>query len=120
MAGDSVDVQIVGTGFEIGANVELANGAGKQPNVSNMQVVDDNNITATTSTSSGGPPRDRTWAVNRLFTDGVEAHPFKEWPRSDTGVRRDFINPVCGSIGQKFFDETSSDAAESIHSTRYC
>ncbi len=61
--GGSVNVVISGGGFESGANVELLNGEGKQPTVSNINVVDTSTITATISTRNGGPPRDRFWDV---------------------------------------------------------
>lgn len=70
-AGSSVDVTITGSGFESGADVALENGSGPTPSVSNTTVVDGTEITATISTSSGGPPRDRVWDVRVTNPDGM-------------------------------------------------
>ncbi len=71
--GGSVDVIIRGTGFENGANVELAGGEGPQPRVSNVVVVDSTTITATIITKDGGPRRDRLWDVVVTNMDGMSA-----------------------------------------------
>ena len=70
-AGSSVDVTITGSGFEGGATVALENGNGPTPSVSNTTVVDGTEITATISTKSGGPKRDRLWDVRVTNPDGT-------------------------------------------------
>lgn len=70
-AGSSVDVTITGSGFESGADVVLENGQGPTPSVSNTAVVDATEITATISTKSGGPNRDRVWDVRVTNPDGT-------------------------------------------------
>ena len=70
-AGSSVDVTITGSGFEGGATVALENGNGPAPTVSNTTVVDGTEITATISTKSGGPKRDRLWDVRVTNPDGT-------------------------------------------------
>jgi hypothetical protein len=70
-AGQSVNVTITGTGFASGATVALQNGSGPTPQVSNVVVVDSNTITATISTSSAGPPRNRIWDVRVTNPDST-------------------------------------------------
>lgn len=72
-AGQSVNVTISGTGFAAGASVTLENGSGPGPTVSNVVVVDANTITATISTKSGGPPRNRVWDVRVTHPDNATA-----------------------------------------------
>lgn len=72
-AGSSVDVTITGSGFESGADVSLENGSGPTPSTSNVTVVDATEISATISTRSGGPPRDRVWDVRVTNPDGTSA-----------------------------------------------
>jgi thermitase len=71
VAGDSVDVTITGTGFADGATVTLENGSGPTPTVSNVVFGDANRITATISTRSNGPPRNRAWDVRVTNPDGT-------------------------------------------------
>jgi serine protease AprX len=62
--GESVPVTITGSGFQEGASVSLEDGEGPTPKVSNAVVsVNSGTITATISTKSGGPPRNRYWDV---------------------------------------------------------
>jgi PKD repeat protein len=70
-AGSSVDVTITRSGFESGTDVALENGSGPTPSVSNTTVVDGTEITATISTKSGGPPRNRVWDVRVTNPDGT-------------------------------------------------
>jgi len=67
--GQSVPVTISGNGFASGASVTLSNGSGPTPSVSNVQVIDDNTITATITAKSGGPPRDTLWNVTVTNVD---------------------------------------------------
>jgi PKD repeat protein len=68
-AGTTIDVTISGTGFVDGADVTFENGSGPAPTASNV-VVDANNLTATVTAKSGGPPRDRVWDVRVTNPDG--------------------------------------------------
>ena len=68
--GGSVDVTISGSGFVTGASVSLSGGKGPTPSVSNVVVVDGDTITATITTKTGGPPRDRSWDVTVTSPDG--------------------------------------------------
>jgi len=84
VAGGSVDVTILGSGFQQGASVSLEGGAGPTPKVSNVVVLDSKTITATISTKSGGPPRDRLWDVRVTNPDmsiGVLENGFTVTPK---------------------------------------
>lgn len=70
-AGSTVDVTITGSGFEDGADVALEDGSGPTPDVSNVNVIDDTEITATITAKSGGPNRDRVWDVHVTNPDGT-------------------------------------------------
>jgi hypothetical protein len=70
----TVTVTISGTGFAAGATVDLQNGEGTEPQVSNVQVVDSTTITATlTIGKTSGPRRDRPWDVAVINPDGTSA-----------------------------------------------
>ncbi len=73
-AGDpAVDVTVTGAGFEAGASLKLVNGSGPQLSVSNVVVVNSTTITATISSGSGGPKRDRVWDVQITNPDASSA-----------------------------------------------
>jgi N-acetylmuramoyl-L-alanine amidase len=69
-AGASIDATITGSGFAVGAEVAMENGAGPAPTVSNVVVVDGNMITALITAKDGGPPRNRVWDVRVTNPDG--------------------------------------------------
>lgn len=60
-AGSVRAVTITGIGFAEGMNVALVSGSGPSPHVSDVNVQDENTITATLTAKSGGPPRARIW-----------------------------------------------------------
>ncbi len=62
-ANSSVDVTVTGTGFAPGALLELRNGDGAAPTVSNVAVVDAGKITATVTVPKGGKPGSYPWDV---------------------------------------------------------
>ena len=68
-SGTTIDVTITGTGFVDGAEVTFEGGAGPNLTVSNVVVVDANTITATITTKSGGPSKDRVWDVRVTNSD---------------------------------------------------
>lgn len=70
LAGTSMDVTIIGSGFVAGAELILENGSGPTPAVANVVVVDSNTITAGITAKSGGPPRNRIWDVRVTNSDG--------------------------------------------------
>jgi serine protease len=82
-AGGSTSVTISGSGFQSGATVLLEGSGGPTPQVSGVVVVDSATITATISTRSGGPPRDRYWdlritnpdAGTAVLENGFIVHP---------------------------------------------
>jgi len=71
-AGYTVSVTISGSGFTDGASVTFENGAGPAPEASNI-FVDANEITASVTAKSGGPPRNRAWDVRVTNPDGSSA-----------------------------------------------
>ena len=62
--GSQAFVLISGTGFGDGIDVHLANGSGKVPVVSNVQVTSDTTITATITVPSGGASSDPVWDLH--------------------------------------------------------
>ena len=68
-SGTTIDVTITGTGFVDGAEVTFEGGASPNLTVSNVVVVDANTITATITTKSGGPSKDRVWDVRVTNSD---------------------------------------------------
>ena len=72
-AGESISITITGSGFVTGTDVNFKDGAGPAPAVSNVVLIDSNTITATVSTKSGGPPKNRTWDVQLTNPDGSSA-----------------------------------------------
>ena len=71
--GVSINVTITGTGFASGASVDFENGVGPAPSVANITVLDDATMTATITTRSGGPRRDRVWDVRVTNPSGESA-----------------------------------------------
>lgn len=69
-AGTTADISIAGSGFVAGAVVNLENGSGPTPDVSNVVFVDSGTINATIIAKSGGPPRERLWDVRVTNPDG--------------------------------------------------
>lgn len=69
--GSSINVTITGTGFVNGATVDLENGSGPSPAVTNVIVVDASTITATITAGSGGPRRNRFWDVRVTNPDNT-------------------------------------------------
>lgn len=65
------EVIITGTGFVVGSEVTFENGIGPAPRASNVVAVDAHTITATVTTKSGGPPRNRYWDVRVTNPDGA-------------------------------------------------
>ena len=61
--GETVDVTISGSGFQVGAAVSLEGGSGPAPKVVDVVVVDSSTITATIQTKNAGPPSNRYWGV---------------------------------------------------------
>ena len=55
---------IRGSGFGDDATVNLTDGSGPTPAVTNVSVLDSTTITATITVKSGGPPRPRSWDVS--------------------------------------------------------
>ena len=72
-AGESISITITGSGFVTGTDVNFKDGAGPAPAVSNVVLIDSNTITATVTTKSGGPPKNRTWDVQLTNPDGSSA-----------------------------------------------
>lgn len=64
-------MEITGTGFAAGATVQLRDGEGSQPTVSDVNVVNAGAISATIDVPAGGPPRNRPWDVVVTDPDGV-------------------------------------------------
>lgn len=61
-AGQTIDVTIKGSGFVAGVDVTFENGSGPAPTAS-VTSVSANEIKATVTAKSGGPPRNRVWDV---------------------------------------------------------
>jgi len=61
--GTKVTVTITGSGFLNPADVTFTNGQGPAPRVYDIDVINDETITATVAAKRGGPPRDRVWDV---------------------------------------------------------
>ncbi len=80
-----VPVTIFGNGFVSGATVVFSDGDGPTPTITNVTVVDPQNITASLTTKSGGPPRDRYWTIkvinpdggSAIFSDGLLVTPYR-------------------------------------------
>ena len=70
VAGTTINVNIYGLAFMNGAEVTFENGKGPAPTASDVYVVGINNITATVTAKSGGPPRNRVWDVRVTNPDG--------------------------------------------------
>jgi hypothetical protein len=68
--GTSVVVLVTGGNFAPGAALSFVNGTGPAPTASNVVVLDSGNISATVTTKSGGPSRNRVWDVVVANPDG--------------------------------------------------
>jgi PKD repeat protein len=68
-SGDTINVTITGTGFANGASVTFENGSGPAPAAS-ITAIDSTTISASVSSKSGGPRRDRVWDVRVTNPDG--------------------------------------------------
>jgi hypothetical protein len=64
---------ISGAGFDADAQITFANGSGPAPVASNVQVLDDENISLDISIGNGGPNKARTWDVVVTNPDGSSA-----------------------------------------------
>jgi hypothetical protein len=66
-------LRVLGSGFEPGARLSLADGQGRPPRVRSLRLVDDQTLEAVVDVSRKGPKRARFWDVVVTLPDGREA-----------------------------------------------